>query len=64
MILYHVDVKKRDVESHYWVNRMLQQKTFIVIKEATMLKYIPLKITESMGLRHIPIFSIFRVLDE
>ena len=64
VILYHVDVKKRDVESHYWVNRMLQQKTFIVIKEATMLKYIPLKITESMGLRNIPIFSIFRFLDE
>ena len=64
VILYHVDVKKRDVESHYWVNRMLQQKTFIVIKEATMLKYIPLKITESMGLRYIPIFSIFRFLDE
>lgn len=64
VILYHVDVKKRDIESHFWVNRMLQQKTFIVIKEATTLKYIPLKITESMGLRNIPIFSIFRVLDE
>ena len=41
-------------------NKIPQQKTFMILKEAETLDYIPLKVTSSMGLMHTPVFSIFR----
>ena len=45
-------------------NKIPQQKTFMILKEAETLDYIPLKVTSSMGLMHTPVFSIFRFLEE
>ncbi len=39
---------------------MLEQKTFMILKEAETLDYIPLKVTSSMGLKNTPVCSIFR----
>ena len=64
VILYHVDIKKKDIDSHYRINKMLEQKTFMILKEAETLDYIPLKVTSSMGLRNTPVYSIFRYLEE
>ena len=64
VILYHVDIKKKDIDSHYWINKMLEQKTFMILKEAEALDYIPLKVTSSMGLRNTPVYSIFHFLKE
>ena len=62
--LYHVDIKKKDIDSHYRINKMLEQKTFMILKEAETLDYIPLKVTSSMGLKNTPVYSIFRFLEE
>ena len=43
---------------------MLEQKTFMILKEAEKLDYIPLEVTSSMGLKNIPVCSIFRFLAE
>ena len=64
VILYHVDIKKKDIDSHYRINKMLEQKTFMILKEAEALDYIPLKVTSSMGLKNTPVYSIFRFLEE
>lgn len=45
-------------------NIILQQKTFMILKEAETLDYIPLKVTSSMGLKKTPVYSIFRFLEE
>ncbi len=45
-------------------NKIIQQKTFMILKEAETLDYIPLKATSSMGLRNTPVFSIFRFFEE
>lgn len=45
-------------------NKIPQQKTFMILKEAETLDYIPLKVTSSMGLMYTPVFSIFRFLEE
>ena len=45
-------------------NKIIQQKTFMILKEAEILDYIPLKVTSSMGLRNTPVYSIFRFLEE
>ncbi|BBA28826.1 hypothetical protein PMEL1_00734 [Prevotella melaninogenica] len=45
-------------------NKIIQQKTFMILKEAETLDYIPLKVTSSMGLMHTPVFFIFRFLEE
>lgn len=42
---------------------MLEQKTFMILKEAETLDYIPLKVTSSMGLKNTPVCSIFRFLE-
>ena len=38
--------------------KMLEQKTFMILKEAETLDYIPLKVTSSMGLKNTPVCSI------
>ena len=44
--------------------KMLEQKTFMILKEAETLDYIPLKVTSSMGLKNTPVCSIFRFFRE
>ena len=55
---------KKDNDSYYRINKMLEQKTFMILKEAETLDYIPLKVTSSMGLKNTPVCSIFRFFRE
>ena len=44
---------------------MLEQKTFMILKEAETLDYIPLKLPRQWGFEKTPLFySIFRYLEE